>query len=338
MPTLYVNYLSKLPHVSQIITGFHYLGKEQEYDIILANKTKKPADAPELPAAVELLYRNKKIIYDLDDGYQHLDGMRYLLCDCDYYFKRSYSDEKNAALLAEFSDKIFPLGFNYHVSYEGNPINQDPPAGIKQMIKKLIGFKSASYFTPEVFEKKSPKKNSTPRILFYTRLWPSKENEYINTMRIEIIRILRKKFGKAFSGGIQYSLLARSLCPDLILPPNKTNKSAYLKKLHDSDICIGSMGLHESIGWKTGEYVAASKAIVNEKLRYSVPGNFAEGKNYLSFESAEECIQAIERLMSDPELLEAMKANNHAYYNAFLKPDVLVRNTLRAVDSLIGEE
>lgn len=35
--------------------------------------------------------------------------------------------------------------------------------------------------------------------------------------------------------------------------------------MHDTDICIGSMGLHKSIGWKTGEHIAASKAIINEK-------------------------------------------------------------------------
>lgn len=39
----------------------------------------------------------------------------------------------------------------------------------------------------------------------------------------------------------------------------------------ESDICITTTGLHRSIGWKFAEYIAASKAIVTEKLNYS-PG------------------------------------------------------------------
>lgn len=48
-----------------------------------------------------------------------------------------------------------------------------------------------------------------------------------------------------------------------------------------SDICIGSTGLWDSIGWKTGEYVAAARAVVNERFVYEVPGGFREGVNYL---------------------------------------------------------
>jgi hypothetical protein len=48
------------------------------------------------------------------------------------------------------------------------------------------------------------------------------------------------------------------------------------------------MGLYESNGWKLGEYVAGSKAIVSEHLHYDAPGNFSPEQNYLEFNSADE--------------------------------------------------
>jgi len=63
---------------------------------------------------------------------------------------------------------------------------------------------------------------------------------------------------------------------------NLSNRRNYLEVMKQSDICISSMGLHQSIGWKTGEYIAASKAIINESFHYKVVGDFQIGKNYLS--------------------------------------------------------
>lgn len=84
-------------------------------------------------------------------------------------------------------------------------------------------------------------------------------------------------------GGVQKSAYAMQHAKDILLLRTMTERGRYLKTLHQSDICIGTMGLHKSSGWKTAEYVAASKGIVNETLHYEVPGNFLEGKNYLAF-------------------------------------------------------
>ena len=83
-------------------------------------------------------------------------------------------------------------------------------------------------------------------------------------------------------GGVQKSAYAMQHAKDILLLRTMTERGRYLKTLHQSDICIGTMGLHKSSGWKTAEYVAASKGIVNETLHYEVPGNFLEGKNYLA--------------------------------------------------------
>ena len=75
----------------------------------------------------------------------------------------------------------------------------------------------------------------------------------------------------------------------------------------------------------------ATKAIVHDPFRYSVPGDFLPGKNYLEYRTAEECITAVQKLVEDPQLLLSMKTANQEYYRNYLKPDVLIANTLKIV-------
>lgn len=183
---------------------------------------------------------------------------------------------------------------------------------------------------PENFEEiPSYKVNSgKPMILFSTRLWEGEENQGINTMRIGIIRALKGKYGKSFRGGLADSELARQIAPGLIISRLYTNKFSYLRRLHNSDICIASTGLHDSIGWKTAEYIAASKAIISEKLNYEVPGNWLKNKNYIEFDSVESCVMAVDSLVNNPDKIIDMQNANREYYLNYLKPDVLVARTL----------
>ena len=84
--------------------------------------------------------------------------------------------------------------------------------------------------------------------------------------------------------------------------------------------------------------MAAAKAIVNERLHYSVTGDFTEGVHYLSFETVEECLAAVQKLVEDPHLRLSMKQANARYYSQYLRPDMLVKNTLELVDKKTEEE
>lgn len=81
-----------------------------------------------------------------------------------------------------------------------------------------------------------------------------------------------------------------------------------------------------------GEYVAAAKAIVTEPIPAVLPGDFQEGSHYLTFTSAEECVAAVDRLVRNPALLENIQNANYRYYQNYLKPDVMIRNTLKIAD------
>lgn len=333
---------SQVSHAGQILTGFLML-KEQGWDVRIVDNTKgEPGFYHGVPM-IRAEYRGKKLVYDMGDGYNVPEDIMTALEDCDFYFKRSFSPEKNQMLLRNFEGKMFPLGLYYRVTHKGSPINE--PLW-KALLKPLMGKASARYFVPKVFEgRPEPEGDRQPRILFLTQLWndhepdfseeDNRERTYINQMRIDIIRALRERYGDSFIGGLNDNALSRAWAPDLIVPAEYTERKRYLKLVHSCDICIGSMGLFESIGGKTGEYVAAAKAIVNERLHYQVTGNFEEGVHYLSFETVEECLTAVQKLVDDPALRLSMKQANAEYYRNYLRPDVLVKNTLEVVDRAI---
>lgn len=333
---------TNIHHAAQIIAGFLML-KEQGWDVEIVNRSRDKSDPFHGLPALFAEYRGKRLFYDLWDGYQDPPDMTLALGKCDFYFKRSFSEAKNRELFPEDAERIYPLGFNYYVTHPKNPA--DEPLW-KAMLRPLQGKTPARYFVPKVFEGdgEAPCGNP-PKILFLARLWgreawlegdpANDEREQISHDRIAIIRALREAYGGAFVGGINDCPLSRQLAPDLIVPRELTERRHYLNVVHSSDICIGSTGLHGSIGGKTGEYVAAAKAIVHEQFHYSVTGDFREGVNYLSFRTPEECVAAVASLVSDPERIQAMKRANAAYYQESLRPDMLVKHTLEVVDATL---
>lgn len=336
MEKIKVIFPSQWHHCCQIAAGFLTL-KDQGWDVEIVDDSRSGfVNFPNEPF-VFAEYRGKRIAYDLLDGYNDLKTMQLAMDRCDFYFKRSFDAQRNARLFPENKEKIYPLGFNYHVTHRKNPINE--PA-VKRYLKPLQGRAPDIYFTPEVFEGKAEPREGKPVILFLARLWEEEpglapevnaERRQINESRIHIIRTLKERYGDAFVGGLNDLPIARQLAPDLIMPARYTERRRYVKLLHTCDICIGTIGLHESIGWKTGEYVAAAKAIVNEEFRYTVTGDFRAGKNYLPFHIAQECLDAVQSLVDDPQKLYAMKQANEAYYQQYLKPEMLVKNTLEVV-------
>jgi hypothetical protein len=98
--------------------------------------------------------------------------------------------------------------------------------------------------------------------------------------------------------------------------------------MHASEICITSRGLRDSNGWRLAEYVAAARAIVAEHPRVEVPGCFADGTNYLGFDTVERCVANVRHLFDDPEARLSMMRANHEYYTRYVRPDALVSRSL----------
>lgn len=332
MERISVNVVSTWEHCSQIVTGFCMLEKWGGYELRINCSKDMKKENPDNIAIVIVEYKGKIIIYDLMDGYQNISEISKFLKKSDFYFKRSYSNEKNKMIQCQDQlYKMYPLGMNYMITCKDNPYVKE---NLRSILFRLRGDKPKSYFTCDKFE--CPvvyKQKNNMEISFFTRLWEGKEFYNINNTRIEIIRKLKSMYGKQFIGGIRDSSVARLIAPDLIVSKQYSERSRYLKRLKNTDICIGTTGLHDSTGWKTAEYVALGKAIICEPLKYSVPGNFFVGENYLEFSTAEACIDAVQRMFSNPDFVYQMKLNNLLYYYQYLKPDIMIKRTLDIVDA-----
>ena len=336
-----LNIYSNSEHISQVLCGFLMLKDNGVIKNLTINERFDEAKKVPHTALVEANLNGKTIAFDMLDGYNFdAEATQKYIESVDEYFKRSYLYGKNINLFGENNAaKMHPLGFNYQVTYSGNPL--DKHKTLYTRVKKMAGYKTNEFFTPDKFETRLNYNIGSPKILFSCRLWDfdKHKNPYlydmarsINSMRIQTVKALKSSFPKNFYGGIEVSALAKKLCPDILLPKSFTNRGAYISFMKQCDICVATTGLYGSAGWKTGEYIAAARAVVCEPLVYQTTGNFCENKNYLKFESADDCVEKVKSLVDNPELVYNMKAENYKYYNRFLRPDMLVWNALRKVN------
>jgi hypothetical protein len=325
-------------HLNQIYDGFQKLKK-----LGIINLVVKPF-AVDTGAKLKVLVDDKyTVIYDTSDGFNWIkgsmkDNLHYFKnhIRADYYFKRSYNEQLLS--YTPSNCKIYPLGLNLGMTPEG------------KFQRSLIGnskdFIKNNYFVSKFYDKTSfysedfeflPVPHKKTKILFIARLWDpddessdnlKAERELINKNRVRYIKACKKEFGKQFTGGLQKDSFSIKYSSDLIMPSFLTNRGAFLKAIKESNICIATGGLHDSIGWKFGEYVAASRAIISEPLKYNLSGNFENTKNYLTFKTEDELISQTHILLDNRNLLSEMMNNNYKYYNDYMRPDKLILNTL----------
>jgi len=337
---------STAEHLTQIFTGFNLLARHKFINLRLYKDQNFKAGERGKPILRATINNSYKLVFDTYDGntlfQEDLDW-------CDIYFKRSFDKIEIAKRL--LTTKVFPLGFNYSVYADTDNLSMQKlfwnvDQGIS--IENLTPFIRSNFIFSSLLKTSSGKFTSrvscfenfpnvigTPLILFTARLWePSGRKDKldrieINRMRIDCIRLLKKHFEGQFVGGLYPSPEAISRYPDIVLKMGDVKKLNYLKHLKKSQICIATRGLLGSNGWKVAEYIAGAKAIVSEPLMYDVPGQFSPEQNYLEFNSPQECIERVQLLVDDTELRYKLMHNNYEYYHAYLRPDILVWNTLQ---------
>jgi hypothetical protein len=344
---------SSAEHLTQILTGFGLLEAEHLIQIKIAKADNYDIEIMGKPILRVIFNDDLKIVYDTFDGSAlYKEDLEW----SDLYFKRSFDITKIKNYQLE--NKVFPLGFNYS-AYGPRNFNFQKFLYSITSIKSLRSLKNIAIsvirtdrvlsfiFSTNLGRHNCYYKNfeclphfdPDPLIVFFARLWDpgrSKSAELINErmeinqMRINIIRGLRKEFGDKFYGGLSSDEFTEKIAKDCIVEnQNLIKKKSYMALVKNSNICIATQGLLGSNGWKLAEYVASAKSIVSEKLNYSVPGDFLPGKNYLEFSNSDECINQVYYLAKNPEARYQMMLENFNYYNQYLRPDMLVWNTLK---------
>ena len=345
-------------HLAQVYTGFALLSADHRIHLRQSFTRGGSADASKPQHLRNAATAHVKVIvdgstqlyYDTHDA-PEIDEQG--ASASDVYFKRSFSPETIPPSLAA---KVRPLGLNYAVYLDGFDrfelqraladlsSAREKTVLLARLVARAFDMQVVSQgYRPTVMAMHAaPRPSDAPRVLFMARAWDpadqpdrercqQEERAEINETRARCVAMLRKEFGAAFTGGFKHTPYALEHYRHVLLDdPALASKRRYLDLLASYPICVATTGLHGSIGWKFGEYVAFSKAVVSERLLYSVPGNLIAGRHYLEFRTPEECVDAAVTLFKDDELRRNMMQANHEYYEGYLRPDRIVARTLEA--------
>lgn len=328
-------------HLSQLYAGFEQLQKKGLIQIEL-RKEQQPVHPNLLHVTVNHQY---KVLYDVSDGFNWINGTEHenlewfqTQLNANYIFKRSF--QKRLEQYAPAGCKVLPLGFNYPVTVKGYHWKNQLRYLLHglPLMKNVPVIYNASVYADQ-FEGK-PVLHEKQKVLFITRLWnPAsaktnyhrEQREELNKTRVQLFKQLKAALGNDFTGGVIADEFSKQYCSDALLPAALTKRSHYITVLKSCSICVSTTGLHASIPWKLGEYVAASKAILTEPLQYEVPGNFSENKNYRVYQTPEELLSQILFLRQNPETVVNMMKANQLYYQHYLQPGQLIENTLHTI-------
>jgi hypothetical protein len=342
---------SNSAHVSKLFTGFALLQEagavtlSQQCLIDNAIDMSKPQHLRDARLAHLLVVVNGsvKLYYDNHDS-DEVDADAAEGVDC--YFKRSYSRPR---IPESVTSKVFPLGLNYPLySDEVDALESERIRAFARgsiLLNRPDARRMPSFRPTPVNMHCAPLETLPPKVLFMTRAWDpfdhedrsddkAKERILLNETRANCLEALKREFGEDFLGGFARTEYAVRNYKELLLPDDEiSQKENYVRLLRTYPICVSTKGLHRSIGWNMGEYVAFSKAIVSERLSYEIPGEFSEGQNYLGFKTTEGCVNATRALFEDAGLRAHIMRNNCKYYNQYIEPKISIRRTLSIAES-----
>jgi hypothetical protein len=312
---------TSVQEVSKVFEGLVRL--EQAYRIRLSIEPRRGRSS--YPRVVRLKVERgdtrRDVAIDLSDQRDLFHGPD--LAECDFYFKRSFEPVAVEPLGPELARKVLPFGLN-------NPAASQRTALRMLSARARTGRNLAELATdarqlfalpaPAAFEC-AQERPAEPLILFQTRLWPdtSPKIASITAERVELIRALREGLGRRFIGGAIPDAFARARFPDLVTrhPARMRSWPAVVRRCL---IAVYSRGLHDSIAFKMSEYLAAGRCIVAQPSDLTLPQTLMSGRNFLPFESPDQCVAQCERLLADPSLQTEMRRNNGDYYRSQVEP------------------
>lgn len=257
------------------------------------------------------------------------------LRDCDIYLKRSHYQPDITALPAEWASKVRPFGLNFACRTFGSTVRLLLAEALRFLRPRLERMKRLRDYLvlPRVAEfEQGPDDPIEPTVVFQTRVWLPEdadpgESEIINEGRVAVIRALRAAFGDRFRGGLVPTPLALERYPREV-SPFPSRRRLYTAMSKKNLIGIYTIGLHHSVAFKMSEYLAAAQCIVSEPVRNELPTPLIAGKHFLSFQNADECVAACQRLFSDRDFAVQMRRANHEYYTSEVSPAGHLRRLL----------
>lgn len=308
-PACVVHLGGREPHLSQIAAGFTLLHQQKQLRVRFGGFL--PAGAYPHKRVLRAAFEDGPVLwYDLADGFADIprDALDACLEGAALCFKRSFDPADHQGM--RHRTKIRPLGLNYHVTCKGSFF---PQAG-----------------APTAEEYMSHNSYPAYRGLFVTRLLEGdgKEIEEINAFRIACLRACQKKLGERFVGGLLPEKTARALAPEFIF--ERTGRADCLRLRKENFVCVTTEGPQRSLGWGIAECLAAGRAVLCPPPRFHLPGRFAKGRNFGAFETPEGCAELLRQALDTVPWIHRMEEANFAYYQNYVMPAAIVRQSLKA--------
>lgn len=269
--------------------------------------------------------------------------------ECDYVFKRNYESCYVSKLPIGHKHKIIPLSLTFWVNSEYK--HSDFKFFVGLVLSNLnANVKIDSYLFRRIFNsykaqlihwsfiKTSRKLNryvnlhkaTETTVLFQTRCFLREDQtdvKAIHEQRYRIIKLLRKAFPDKFLGGFISSKIANKKYADA-LSNVPSDPELYLDALKKSKIVIYTRGLANSPAWKMAEYLSQGKIIIAERLTAELPVPLVHGKELLYFNTDEELISNINKVLNDEFLGESLSRNARTYFEQHVHPTQSVRRIL----------
>jgi hypothetical protein len=325
-----------LYHTSKLMTGLDMLARRDAIELRYDRAGREQDQwlvADPIVVCLDIDAGNaRRVAVDLRDG----EGFSFPIIDrVDRYLKRAFFPPELPRLAPAQAARAQPFGLNFGCRNTGSTLRLLRTIGVTLATRGYSGLARLRQFlsTPPIraFEQ-TPDVPVEPTVMFQTRLWtadeiPPDEVEPLNTMRVAMVRGLRRAFGDRFVGGLVPTPYARAEYPADVTP----HSSAYARYLALKKRCLVSVytrGVEHSLAFKLGETIAASQCLVSVPLRYDLPTPFIRGTNYLLFDTVDEAIAACDRLLSDAALARDMRHANHQYYVREVEPAAHVASVI----------
>ena len=288
---------------------------------------------------------------DLYDFSNHFSIATYNTCD--YVFKRNFESSSVNKLPKDYQEKIVPLGLTFGVHSEYK--RKDWLFFIGLLLSNLkVNYKFDRILFKRVkgtFERQVKhwkfiktsrkiirfsnfKKADKNTIFFQTRCFLyDTDTDVINIheQRYRIIKLLKKEFPNYFLGGFIPSDIANNKYADA-LSNVPSAPELYLDALKNSKIVIYTRGLANSPAWKMAEYLSQGKVIIAERLTAELPVPLQHGKEVLFFDTDDELVENIKKVLADESLCKELSENARKYFEAHVHP---AKNVKRILDIMI---
>ena len=137
----------------------------------------------------------------------------------------------------------------------------------------------------------------------------------------------------AIHRGRRPSPLARRCWPEEVSRA-PTRRRDHIRWVQSAVVAIYTRGLHHSTAFKLPEYLAASRCVVAEPVRNSLPRPLVPGEHLLEFRSAEECVARCAAILGSRELQQQLRHAAWEYWQAEGRPEVRIATCLARVTGL----